>query len=115
MRIGCFHAHDPVTELHEPYAFASLHPWIDVNGVGSLVLKELETRLDATELAVLSRPGRFYDYTRYRPTIHIEEGIHDLSIPTTHLHYATRKGRNDIILLRLLERLMPLPNSTSIR
>ena len=108
MRIGCFHVHDPVPELNGPYAFASLHPWIDVNGVGSLVLKELETRLDATELAVLSRPGRFYDYTRYRPTIHIEEGIHDLSIPTTHLHYATRKGQNDIILLRLLE-----PHATS--
>ena len=43
MRIGCFHLHDPVPELHEPYALASLSPWIDVNGVGSLVLKELET------------------------------------------------------------------------
>lgn len=108
MRIGCFHVHDPVPELNEPYAFASLEPWIDVNSVGSLVLKELETRLDATELAVLSRPGRFYDYTRYRPTIRIGDGIRDLSIPTTHLHYATRKGRNDIILLRLLE-----PHATS--
>jgi predicted ATP-grasp superfamily ATP-dependent carboligase len=103
MRIGCFHLHDPVPNLHEPYAFASLHPWIDVNGVGSLVIDELETRLDASELAVLSRSGRFYDYTRYRPTIRIEDGIRDLSLPTTHLHYATREGRNDIILLRLLE------------
>jgi predicted ATP-grasp superfamily ATP-dependent carboligase len=108
MRVGCFHVHDPVPELNEPYAFASLSPWIDVNGVGSLVLRELETRLGATELAVLSRPGRFYDYTRYRPTIRIEDGIRDLSIPTTHLHYATRKGRNDIILLRLQE-----PHATS--
>jgi hypothetical protein len=108
MRIGCFHLHDPVPKLHEPYAFASLHPWIDVNGVGSLVISELETRLDATELAVLSRPGRFYDYTRYRPTIRIEDGIRDLSIPTTHIHYASRKGQSDIILLRLLE-----PHATS--
>jgi predicted ATP-grasp superfamily ATP-dependent carboligase len=103
MRMGCFHLHDPVPELHEPYALASLSPWIDVNGVGSLVLKELETRLDAAELAVLSRPGRFYDYTRYRPIIRLEEGIRDLSIPTTHIHYARREGRSDIVLLRLLE------------
>ena len=103
MRIGCFDLHDPVPELHEPYALASLSPWIDVNGVGSLVLKELETRLDAAELAALSRPGRFYDYTRYRPIIHLEDGIRDLSIPTTHIHYATRPGRSDIVLLRLLE------------
>ena len=108
MRIGCFHVHDPVPELHEPYALASLSPWIDVNGVGSLVLKELEMRLDATELAVLSRPGRFYDYTRYRPIIHLEGGIRDLSVPNTHIHYATREGRSDIVLLRLLE-----PHATS--
>ena len=64
--------------------------------------------MDATELAVLSRPGRFYDYTRYRPIIHLEDGIRDLSVPTTHIHYAKREGRSDIVLLRLLE-----PHATS--
>ena len=103
MRIGCFHLHDPVPELNEPYVLACLTPWIDVNGVGTLVLKEVEARLNATELGTLSRPGRFYDFTRYRPTIDLEDGIRDLSIPTTHLHYAKREGRADIILLRLLE------------
>ncbi len=103
MRIGCFQLHDPVPELHEPCAFACLTPWIDVNGVGSLVVKELGARLHATELGTLSRPGRFYDFTRYRPTISIEDGIRDLSIPTTYLHYAKREGKADVILLRLLE------------
>jgi predicted ATP-grasp superfamily ATP-dependent carboligase len=103
MRIGCFQLHDPVPELHEPCAFACLTPWLDVNGVGSLVVKDLETRLHATELGTLSRPGRFYDFTRYRPTIFLEDGIRDLSIPTTHLHYAKREGKADVILLRLLE------------
>jgi hypothetical protein len=103
MRIGCFQLHDPVPRLNEPLVLAGLRPWIDVNGVGSLVLKELETRLNATEFAVLTRPGNFYDFTRYRPTIHIEDGIRDLSVPTTSIHYATREGRNDVVLLRLLE------------
>jgi predicted ATP-grasp superfamily ATP-dependent carboligase len=103
MKIGCFQLHDPVPELNEPYVLASLRPWIDVNGVGSLVLDELETRLGATELGALYRPGRFYDFTRYRPIIDLEEGIRDLSIPNTPVHYAKREGRNDVILLRLLE------------
>ncbi len=103
MRIGCFQLHDPVPELNEPYVLACLRPWIDVNGVGSLVLNEVEARLGAVELGELSRPGRFYDFTRYRPIIRIEGGIRDFSIPNTSVHYAKREGRSDIILLRLLE------------
>ena len=103
MRIGGFQLRDPVPECHEPYVLAALRPWIDVNKVGSLVLDELEARLGATELGMLSTPGRFYDFTRYRPTIHLEEGIRDLSIPNTTIHYAKREGQNDCLLLRLLE------------
>jgi predicted ATP-grasp superfamily ATP-dependent carboligase len=55
------------------------------------------------ELGRLSKPGYFYDFTRYRPTIHLEEGIQDLSIPNTTVHYARREGQNDLLLLRLLE------------
>ena len=103
MRIGCFHLSDPVPECNEPYVLATLRPWIDVNNVGSLVLNELEERFSATELGKLSEPGRFYDFTRYRPTIHLEEGIRDLSIPNTTIHYARREGQSDLLLLRLLE------------
>ena len=103
MRIGCFQLHEPVPELHEPYVLACLRPWIDVNGVGSLVLNEVEARLGAMEMGALSRPGRFYDFTRYRPIIHLEDGIRDFSIPNTPVHYAVREGRNDVVLLRLLE------------
>jgi predicted ATP-grasp superfamily ATP-dependent carboligase len=103
MRIGCFQLHEPVPELHEPYVLACLRPWIDVNSVGSLVLNEVEARLGAMEMGALSRPGRFYDFTRYRPIIHLEDGIRDFSIPNTPVHYARREGRSDIVLLRLLE------------
>jgi predicted ATP-grasp superfamily ATP-dependent carboligase len=103
VRIGGFQLRDPVPECKEPYVLATLRPWIDVNNVGSLVLAELEARFGATELGTLSTPGHFYDFTRYRPTIHLEEGIRDLSIPTTSIHYAKREGQNDFLLLRLLE------------
>jgi predicted ATP-grasp superfamily ATP-dependent carboligase len=103
VRIGGFQLRDPVPECKEPYVLATLRPWIDVNNVGSLVLNELEARLKATELGMLSKPGLFYDFTRYRPTIHLEEGVRDLASPNTSIHYAKREGQNDLLLLRLLE------------
>lgn len=104
MRVGGFEVKEPVLEPNEPCVIATLRPWIDVNKVGSLVLKELKTRFDATEFAKLSRPGTFYDFTRYRPTILIkEEGIRDMSIPNTTVQYAQRDEKNDLLLLRMLE------------
>lgn len=103
MKIGAFQLTDPVPECNEPYVLAILKPWIDVNNVASLLLDELEARLGADELARLSRPGLFYDFTRYRPIIHLEEGIQDMSVPNTTIHYVKREGKNDLLLLRLLE------------
>jgi hypothetical protein len=103
VKIGGFKLIDPIPELNEPYVLAVLRPWIDVNNVGSMVLTELEDRFGATELGRLSKPGTFYDFTRYRPTIHLENGINDMSVPNTTVHYAKREGGNDLILLRLLE------------
>ena len=103
MRIGGFQMRDPVPECNEPYVLATLHPWVDVNNVGSLVLNELDEQLGAVELGRLSTPGHFYDFTRYRPTIHLEEGIRDLSIPNTTIRYARREGQNGLLLIRLLE------------
>lgn len=103
MRIGGFQLNDLVRECNEPYVVATLRPWIDVNNVGSMVLKELSTRYGVVELGRLAKPGTFYDFTRYRPTIHLEEGIRDLSIPNTTIRLAKREGQNDLLLLRLLE------------
>ncbi len=103
MRIACFELNDPIPECNEAYVIATLWPWIDVNNVGTLVLKELALRFNAVEMGRLVRPWRFYDFTRYRPTIHIEDGIQDLTVPNTTIRYAAREGKSDLILLRLLE------------
>jgi len=103
VRIGGFELIDPVPELNEPYVLATLRPWIDVNNVGSLILKELERQFTAFELGKLARPGRFYDFTRYRPTIDIEGGINEMTVPNTTVHYARRRGQNDLVFLNLLE------------
>ena len=103
MRIGAFELKEPIPELNDPYAFAILRPWIDVNNVGTLVLNELETQFGAKELARLAKPGHFFDFTRYRPTLYLEEGIHRVSIPNVTLRYAKREGGNDFLFLHLLE------------
>jgi hypothetical protein len=103
MRIGAFEVKEPIPELNEPYLFTILRPWIDVNNVGSLVLNELETQFGAEELARLVKPGSFFDFTRYRPTLYLEEGIRKLSVPNVTLHYAKREGGNDLLFLHLLE------------
>jgi len=103
LRIGAFDVHEPIPELNDPYAFVILRPWIDVNNVGTLVLNELETQFGAVDLAELAKPGHFFDFTRYRPTLYLEEGIRKVSIPNVTLHYAKREGGNDLLFLHLLE------------
>jgi hypothetical protein len=103
VRILAFEVKEPIPELNEPYLFAILRPWIDVNNVGSLVLNELEIQYGAKELARLANPGHFFDFTRYRPTLYYEEGVRRISIPNITLHYAKREGGNDLLFLHLLE------------
>ena len=103
MRIGAFEINDHIPDLNEPYVFAILRPWIDVNNVGSLTLSELETQFEAKDLGKLAKPGNFFDFTRYRPTLYFEGGVPRISIPNTTLRYAKREGENDLLFLRLLE------------
>jgi hypothetical protein len=103
VRIDAFDVKEPIPKLNDPYAFAILRPWIDVNNVGTLVLNELETQFGAVELARLAKPGHFFDFTRYRPTLYLEEGVRKVSIPNVTLRYAKREGGNDLLFLRLLE------------
>jgi predicted ATP-grasp superfamily ATP-dependent carboligase len=103
LRIGAFEIEEPIPELNDPYVFTILRPWIDVNHVGTLVLNEMETRFEAKELARLATPGHFFDFTRYRPTLYLEEGIRKVSIPNITLRYARREKGNDLLFLHLLE------------
>jgi len=103
MRMGAFELKEPIPDLSEPCAFAILQPWIDVNNVGSLTLNGLEAQFGAKELGRLAKPGHYFDFTRYRPTLYLEEGIRRVSIPNTTLRYAKREGGSDLLFLRLLE------------
>ncbi|MFQ5875487.1 MAG: PAC2 family protein [Dehalococcoidia bacterium] len=103
MRIGAFELKEPLPELREPHALATLRPWVDVGNVGSLVLSRLESHFEAKDLGKLTRPGNFLDFTRYRPTIYWNEGRRQLAIPNVFVTYAKRKEGNDFLFLHFLE------------
>ena len=103
MRIGAFELNEPIPELKGPHVLAILRPWIDVNNVGTLTLDGLEAQFGAKELAKFVKPGNFFDFTRYRPTIYFEGDMRRLKIPNTILSYAKREKGNDFLFLRMLE------------
>jgi hypothetical protein len=103
MRLRAFDLHEPVPKLNDPHALAIIRPWIDVSSVGSLVLSCLEASLNSQELAMLARPGNFFDFTRYRPTINRKENSREVDVPNTTITYGRQSSGNDFIFLRLLE------------
>ena len=103
MRLGEFEFQEPVPDLKAPHVLAVLRPWIDVGRVGTLSLGRLERHLHAKELGRLVRPGRFYDFTRYRPRSFLNKGQREFSIPSTIFRYAVRDEAPDLIFVHLLE------------
>lgn len=103
MRIGEFEISGAAPELKDPHVLAVLRPWIDVGNVGSLSLSRLERHLQATELGRLSRPGYFYDFTRYRPRSYVDQGARKLSVPNTIVRCAVRETGPDLVFIHLLE------------
>lgn len=103
MRLGAFELNEPLPELKEPHALAMLRPWIDVGSAGTLTLSWLEKRCEAKDLARLAKPGNFFDFTRYRPTLYWKEGLRNLSIPNTYITYGKYETAGDFLFLHLLE------------
>ena len=101
-QVGPFEIID-VPPLDEPRMLVALQPWVDVGSVGTMALTFLEETFGGQPIGELTRPGRFYDFTRYRPTLFRREGKREVSIPNTRLHHARDKQDRDWLLLHALE------------
>ena len=112
MKECAFTLADPLPELKDPHVIAMLRPWIDVGSVGTIALRKLERYFGAKELGRLSRPGNFYDFTRYRPIMRTVEGNRVLNIPNTIINYAVREEPPDLLFFHLLE---PSPSAKTTR
>ena len=103
MRIGDFELQEPLLELKDPHVLAVLRPWIDVGNVGTLTMRRLERHLESKEIGRLVKPGRYYDFTRYRPKSVLKQGVREYSIPSTTISAAVREHGPDLITLHMLE------------
>ena len=103
MKIGAFEIHEPVPELRDPHVFAMVRPWVDVGSVGTLTLNRLERYLGSKELGKLERPGNFFDFTRYRPTIRLVKEVREVKVPNSIVRYAQTENGPDYMFLHLLE------------
>ena len=103
MKYRAFEIEEPIPELRNPHAFATLRPWVDVGNVGRLTFRSLERHFQARDLAKLARPGIFFDFTRYRPTIYTTEEQRQVTVPNVQVRYARGPGENDFVFLHLLE------------
>jgi hypothetical protein len=100
---GPFELREPLPEMKDPHLLVALRPWIDVGSVATMALTFLEEAWGSQEVAHLSRPGRFYDFTRYRPVLHRSEGQRRVSVPNTTLNFAGAPDGREFLLLQALE------------
>ena len=103
MRIGDFEIDIPDPPLREPHCIAILKPWINVGNVGQIVLRRLGRMYAAERIGQLDRPGKFYDFTRYRPEIRLRDGVRSVRVPNTVVRVARPAEAPDPVFLQLLE------------
>lgn len=103
MKIGAFELQEPVPELRDPHVFAMIRPWVDVGSVGTLTLNRLERYLGSRELGRLHRPGEFFDFTRYRPSMRLVDNERRVRIPNSIIRYATTENGPDYLFFHLRE------------
>jgi len=80
-----------------------LQPWIDVGKVGTLAFTWLESHFGAKELGKLAKPGNFFDFTRYRPTVYTRDDQRQIRVPNIRITYAVNNSVNDFLFFHLLE------------
>jgi len=103
MDVGPFRLHEPLPPLQRPVMVLALQPWIDVGSVGTIVLSFLEESWPSRSLGELIRPGRFYDFTRYRPMLYRRGQRRVVTLPNTYIRYAQAPDGSHWLLVHALE------------
>ena len=103
MDIGAFKIKDDIPEITNPYVIAMIKPWVDVGKVGTLTLNRIERFFGATEIGQLAKPGKFFDFTRYRPNMRFVQGKRTMRIPNSFLKHGKSENGQDYLFLHLFE------------
>ena len=103
MQIGDLEIHADPAAFDSPHCIVTLRPWVNVGNVGRIVVNRLGRIYDAKKIGQLSRPGKFYDHTRYRPRIRMRRGERTFRIPNTEVTSARISDGRDLLFVKLLE------------
>jgi hypothetical protein len=103
MRVGAFDIIEPAPDLDEPHVLAIIPSWMDAGRAASLTISRCEQHLHAEELGSLARPGEFFDFARYRPTLSRKDGIATLGISNIVMTFARQQAGHDLVFLSLPE------------
>jgi len=82
---------------------AVISSWMDAGKSASMTLALLEESTEVGALATLSRPGEFFDFTRYRPVVSRNDDSAEIKLTNATVTYAKRESGFDFIFLRLPE------------
>ena len=94
---------EPLPVLKNPHAVVVLRPWTDAGNSATLAMSWLESLLSAKQLGKISRPGMYFDFTRYRPMARYLAGNREIIIPNTILTFAKQDEGQDFIFINMLE------------
>ena len=103
VRVGDFQIETANAKLDEPHCIVMLRPWVNVGNVGHIVLNRMSRIYGAKKVGALAKPGKFYDFTRYRPQIYLTGGERRFRVPNSELLAARVDGGQDLLFLKLLE------------
>ncbi len=103
MKSGMFDLIDPLPVLKNPHAIVVLRPWTDAGNSSTLAMSWLETLLSAKQLGKISRPGMFFDFTKYRPVTRYLMGNREIIIPNTIVTFAKQDQGQDFVFINMLE------------
>jgi predicted ATP-grasp superfamily ATP-dependent carboligase len=98
-----FELTETLPEIQSPRLLMALQPWIDIGSVGTMTLAFLEQQWQAEEIGKLHRPGKFYDFSRYRPMLFRREGERHVAVPNTFLRYARSPTGDEWLFIHALE------------
>jgi hypothetical protein len=103
VKIASFELSEPTPDLIEPHALAIIPTWIDAGKSASLAITRMEEQTGARELARLGKPGEFFDFTRYRPSVSRKGETTGLNVTNAVITYGSGLGERDFLFLKLPE------------
>jgi len=109
LKVGEFRIETPKRPLRNPHCLAFLSPWVNSGNVAQNVMNRILASLGARPIGALAEPGKFYDFTRYRPKLKDAGGKREFEVPNTFLYAASFENRanpdssRDIVILDMLE------------